>query len=1159
MAEQGEKAEAAGHLEEAMAASEEAARYAPQEIQFVARAEALRSKLVRGYADRAERDALAGNLYQATEDLAAALAIDPTNAVVLERMRELKSMENDQGAPKAAPEIIGLPRLRPQPGKHNLDLRGDTRTVYEQLANMFGVRATFDPDLIVKSVRLNVDDVDFQNAATTLAAATGTFWRPMTDTLLFVAADTPDKRRQYDLQAEQTFPLSSALSSEDATEVLRILRDITAATHMDLDSRSHSITMRDTPQRLALAGALIEQIERARGELMLEIELLEVDRNTAKKLGIEPPISHRLISVPSNLVSQISQAKNLGDLESLLAGIFGTSASGATSLSSLIPPIVAIGGGKSTFLLTLPAAAADFSDALSLVESGRQVLLRAQDGKPATFFVGQRFPVTLSLLSGSLGNAPATPNPGGASNPFPSTSYSAGTGPVALVAADFLNNGSLDLAAVNEIDNSVTVLLNQNSQGTFTQATGSPISLGTPRAAAPATHPGIASAVFTNSKCHDLIVSDPLANAINVLLSNCDGTFQKPIAIPGGFNPTAIVTGDFNGDGNQDFAVANEGDDSISIFLGDGTGKFTAAKNSPFLFAKQLAIRTTSLPDGVLGAAYSTSLQVTGGTGTATWSLVTGTLPTGLSLNSSTGTITGTPTAAGTSPITVKVTDSANPPDSVTTALSITIHTAPAPTFAISTAELPNGSIGTPYDQILGVTGGTSPFTWSVSAGSLSTGLSLNTKTGEITGTPAPATAGASFTFTITVTDSSAAPLTTQKQFTLSPISAAEQGPVAMAQNDFNSDGNQDLAIVNQTTNNVSILLGNGDGTFVKAIGSPISAGVGKGPVAIAAGDLNGDGKPDLAVVNQTDNSVSVLLNNGDATFISPAGSPLQTASSPTAVAIADFNQDGIADIAVTSGGSNTFRVFLGLGKGLFSLAFEPPAGASGSTPTAIVAGAFATGGFPDVAIANDVSGAAGDITVVLSPSSLFSGVAPGVAQQPYPASEYLDLGVKIKATPTLHPNSEVTLQLEFEIRALAGTNVNGIPILSNRTLSQTVRVKEDEPTLITGMMDTEETHSIAGLPGFGEVPGARYAFRSKNQSQQDTELIIVVTPRRLRLADHLTRTIYAGRGDVGRTALPGFRGIPAPQPPLQPQPQRPLEQPPLQQPQPPQQQPQQP
>lgn len=1155
-AERGEKAEAAGRLDEALAAYEEAARYAPQDMSYATRAAGLRSKLVRSYADTAERDALASRFDQATEDLAAALAIDPTNAIVMERMREIKSMGDDTG-PKVPPPILGLPRLKPQEGKRNLDLRGDTKTVYEQLAGIFGLRVTFDPDLTARSVRLNIEDVDFQNAAKVLAAQTGTFWRTVNAAVIFVAADTTEKRREYDLEAEQTFPLSSAISSEDATEVVRILRDITASPHIDLDSRTHSITMRDTPERLALTGALIQQMERARGELMLEIELLEVDKNVARQLGVEPPTSQKLIALPPNLLSQLTQANNLTALQTLLAGIFGGAATGS-SVSSLIPPVVAVGGGKSTFLLTLPSAAVDFSDALSLVQTGRQVLLRAQDGKPATLFVGERYPITLSLLSGSLGTAAATPNPSGASNPFPSTSYAAGKGPAALVAADFLNNGSLNLAAVNEIDNSVTVLLNQSSsQGTFAAATDSPIALlGGARTAAPGTHPGIASAAFTSSGCHDLVVSDPLANQVDVLVSNCDGTFQNPVEVPAGSNPTGIATGDFNGDGQQDFAVINEDDDSVSIFLGDGTGKFTAATGSPFVLAHQLVLTSTSLPDGVLNTAYSATLQSIGGTGAVTWSLTTGTLPAGLTLNPSTGAISGTSTAAGTSTIRVKAIDSASPPNSVTIALSITVN-AIAPSFAISTGSLSNGTIGVPYDQLLTATGGTAPLTWTVSSGSLPAGLSLNATTGEITGTPTSSTTTPpSFTFTVTVTDSSATPLTAQKQFSLTPIpsTAAERGPVAIVQNDFNADGNQDLAIVNQATNNVTMLLGRGDGTFAEATGSPISSGIGNGPVAIAAGDLNNDGKPDLAVVNQTDNTVSVLLNNGDATFTTSASSPLQTGAgtSPTGVAIADFNQDGLADIAVTNGGADSFSVFVGVSGGLFTLAFQPPAGPTGSTPTAIVANTFVSGGFPDVAITNDVSGAVGDVTVVLSPASLFSNsAAPGVLQQPYPGSEYVDLGVKIKATPTLHSNAEVTLHLEFEIRALAGSAVNGIPILSNRTLSQTVRVKENEPTLLMGMTDTEETRSIAGLPGFAEVPGLRYAFSSKSRAFQDTELLIVVTPRRLRLADHLTRTLYAGRGDVGRGgAGPGFRGTPTP---AQPQPQQP--EPPLQQPQPPQQQ----
>src|SRR6202008_93178 len=136
-------------------------------------------------------------------------------------------------------------------------------------------------------------------------------------------------------------------------------------------------------------------------------------------------------------------------------------------------------------------------------------------------------------------------------------------------------------------------------------------------------------------------------------------------------------------------------------------------------------------------------------------------------------------------------------------------------------------------------------------------------------------------------------------------------------------------------------------------------------------------------------------------------------------------------------------------------------------------------------------------VVTIIQDSTAF---APGTstAQTPYPASEFIDLGVKVKAAPTLHTHHEVTLQLEFEIRALAGANINGIPIISNRTLAQTVRVKDDETTIIGGLLDNEETRSLVGLPGFANIPGLGYAFSTRNNSLKDTEFMILITPRRL-------------------------------------------------------------
>jgi tetratricopeptide (TPR) repeat protein len=945
LSELADKELAEGRFDEALNYYEQAARYAPQDTALIERIASMRSKLVRDHVEAAERDALAGHADVATEELAKALLIDPGNTIVAERLKQMNAMK-DEPLAKPDKKIEGLPELKPIDRKQDLNLRGDTKTVYEQLGQLFGIKIVFDPDLAARPVQLHADNLDFITALKVLSTETGTFSRPLTSSLLFVAQDTLEKHRQYGAQAEQTFVLPDSVGTEEMSELVRVLRDMTGTTRIELDSQSHAVSIRDTPEKLALAGEVIRQTEKARGEVLLEIEILEVDRNKARILGLLPPSSAELISLTPNLISQLRQAKDLSTLVTLLASIFGNgsgsgSAGSSLNLSSLIPPLTVVGGGKTTFLLTLPAIAAQFSDALTLVHSGRQVLLRAQDGKPASFFVGDRFPITLSLLSGSLGASTAATSVGGVTNSIlPSTSYNVGIGPVALTAADFRNVGQSDIAVVNEIDNSLTILVNQGA-GTFLSSGSSPISLGAPRTSAPAIAPSITSAALTTSGFHDLLVADPVTNTVQVLLSNGDETFKQapgsPITI--GQQPSAIVTGDFNGDGHLDFVVTNFTDNTFSLFLGNGDGTFKQATGSPF-----------ALPSAVAG-------------------------------------------------------------------------------------------------------------------------------------------------------------------------------PIAMTTADFNSDGNLDLAIVNQTTNDVSILLGNGNATFTQANGTPPTGSpiaVGKTPVAIATGDLNNDSHPDLVVLNQADNTVSVLLGNGDGTFSAAINSPLTTGLTPTAVTIADFNADGNQDIAVTDPQTDSVSVFLGLGQGLFAPPFELPVGAN---PTAILSAALSGASLPDVAVADDPSGATGQITVILSPASLFSNSGAGIAQQPYPGAQYEDIGVKIKATPTVHPNDEVTLQLEFEIRALAGSSINGIPIITNRTLSQTVRIREDEPTIIGGLLDNQESRTLTGLPGFANLPGpAGYFFGQRNTTAQDTEMVIMITPHKLRLRDRVSRSIYIGHDSStgrGSTAIP--------------------------------------
>jgi len=168
-----------------------------------------------------------------------------------------------------------------------------------------------------------------------------------------------------------------------------------------------------------------------------------------------------------------------------------------------------------------------------------------------------------------------------------------------------------------------------------------------------------------------------------------------------------------------------------------------------------LVVTTTSLPNGTMGQSYSAMVGATGGLSPYSWSVIAGSLPAGLSLNGTTGAVGGTPTGSGTSSFTVQVTDGQVPADSAAQALQITVAPVQYPPLVITTTSLPNAKRNKNYSRTLVATGGLAPRSWSVVAGSLPTGLSLNAATGVISGKP---TTLATYSFTVQARDSQSTP-----------------------------------------------------------------------------------------------------------------------------------------------------------------------------------------------------------------------------------------------------------------------------------------------------------------------------------------------------------------------------------------------------------------
>jgi VCBS repeat protein/FG-GAP repeat protein len=619
------------------------------------------------------------------------------------------------------------------------------------------------------------------------------------------------------------------------------------------------------------------------------------------------------------------------------------------------------------------------------------------DGKldlVAANFIGKN--VTLLLGTGS----------GTFAAPTPITTFS--TGPVAIVAADFDGDGNLDLAIANDVDANVYILRGRGD-GTFANAP----TVGLGLTASDIHNHSFAVGDFNGDGMLDIAVTSDVGatNGLSILLGNGDGTFSTPTppttakrpqfvtaadfdldgkldllltnaqdayffhgngdgtfaATPGdlsqGSSPRYVATGDFNRDGIPDIIIASSDSKKIIIRMGNGDGSFTSGSD-----------RTTSnFPQSILVGDFNgdgkLDLAVTGSTNTV--AILSG---------DGDGTFTGGSSFAIKSPAVTAVAGDFNGDGrldivagSSSSVLSILLN-ASAFTFGGALAAKTDFALtadagGHPATDPLSIAAGdfdndgnldlavANSVTSNVSVflGNGAGSLTLTTASPFDAGTGASAIAVGDFNrdgvLDLAVVNSGAGNVSIfigNGDGTFDPASTPTVGvgttPVAAVTGDWDGDGKLDLAVANSGDDTVSILLGNGDGTFT-ASGAPST---GAGPHGVAVGDFNGDGKLDLAVANQTDGSVSILLGTGSGTFAAHSDFTADTGS--VSVAAGDFNGDGILDLAVANSGNDNVSILIGNGDGTFDPAVNF---AAGNSPSALLAADFNRDGVLDLAVSN--------------------------------------------------------------------------------------------------------------------------------------------------------------------------------------------------------------
>ncbi len=502
--------------------------------------------------------------------------------------------------------------------------------------------------------------------------------------------------------------------------------------------------------------------------------------------------------------------------------------------------------------------------------------------------------------------------------------YGVGADPKAVAVADLNGDGRLDLITADAAPRTVSVLLG-NGDGSFQP--GHDFTTGENPIA-------VAVADFNGDGRPDLATADNFSNAVSVLPGVGDGTFQVPTVYVGGAGPRAVAAGDFNGDGHADLVTADNGTSTATVYLGKGDGSFPAprAVDTP----PTLVIGGDFNGDGRPDLLEENSGRVLLGNGDGTFQIRTGTgLPRLVSAAVGDFNRDGKLDIAAISGLTNKANVWLGNGDGTFQApqhlpagpgaqqsLAVGDFNGDGlPDIAIADAAVPETII--PGGGEIGGSGSVIP----------GEPPSLNVDLGNGDG---------SF---------QAAVSTFPSQFSNTLLVA-----------DFNGDGKADVAMI---SNVASVHLGNGDGTFRKVADYALD----NRGTAVAVGDLNGDGRPDLVVTTDSPfpvfaGSVDAFLGNGDGSFqaarISAAG------YNPSAVAVADFNQDGIADIAVAHGLTDAVSVQQGNADGTFRPGTSYDAG---SDPRALVAADYSGDGFPDLAVGNTDFG--GPVTVLRNAADL--------------------------------------------------------------------------------------------------------------------------------------------------------------------------------------------
>ncbi len=407
--EEGRKAEALQDYDTALVYYQRAAQAHPTDAEYKLREMHMRYAAASWHMEQGRKAVRKADLQLALSEFEKAAAIDPSNmeaeqqakstAELLTAVNNVEKLEPDDSSEDEKEMLAGPPQLKPLSQEPlNLKMTNDSKVVFETMAKLAGLSVIFDPDYVSHRVTVDLPGVTLEQGLDAVSFESKAFWKPLTSSVIEVAPDNAQKRKDIEDEVVGTFYISNSLTQQDLTEIVNGLRQLLDLHRVQQVNAQNAIVIRDTPDKLDLASKIIRDIDKAKPEVLLHVQVLSADRDRLRQLGILPGQN---VSLTFNPRCSVQPSNS------------GCSSSSSTANSTSTSPLqITLNNlqhlATADYSLTLPGASAE----AILTDSKTKIIqdpeIRVTDGEKATLKIGQRVPVATGSTQAATGVAATT-------------------------------------------------------------------------------------------------------------------------------------------------------------------------------------------------------------------------------------------------------------------------------------------------------------------------------------------------------------------------------------------------------------------------------------------------------------------------------------------------------------------------------------------------------------------------------------------------------------------------------------------------------------------------------------------------------------------------------------------------------------------------------